>query len=108
MEKKKIEKLYELLEDVENKGDTNGAGALRYAIFTLENMQNNNLSTNPYNLLLYEIDAMSYKSVDEKLTITEWKEMNDRLQKAYDNKLITKQQLLHLIALMTNYHCIEG
>lgn len=50
---------------------------------------------------------MNYKSVDEKLTFSEWKEMNDKLQKAYDNNMITKRQCMHLIALITNYHCIE-
>lgn len=110
MEKEKIKKLYELLEVAEKNEDTDSAGALRYAIFTLENMQDksNNLEFEAYKLLLFEVDAMNYKSLEEKLTISEWKEMNGRLQKAYDDKLITKKQLLHLIALMTNYHCIEG
>ncbi|MBO5373682.1 MAG: hypothetical protein J6A75_13335 [Lachnospiraceae bacterium] len=114
MEKEKIEKLYELmyelLEVAEKNEDTESVGALRYAIFALGNTQDKsyNLEFEAYKLLLFEVDAMDYKSQEEKLTISEWKKMNERLQKAYDDKLITKQQLLHLISLMTNYHCIEG
>lgn len=37
MEKRKIEKLYELLEKAEASGDTEAAAALRWAIFKLEN-----------------------------------------------------------------------
>ena len=37
MDQKKIEKLYELLEEKERKKDTEAASALRWAIFDLEN-----------------------------------------------------------------------
>ena len=37
MDKKKIEKLYELLERAEKEEDTKAAAALRWAIFNLEN-----------------------------------------------------------------------
>lgn len=37
MEKKKLEKLYELLEQEEKRGDTEAAAALRWAIVRLEN-----------------------------------------------------------------------
>ena len=37
MEQKKIDKLYELLEEKERKKDTEAAVALRWAIFELEN-----------------------------------------------------------------------
>lgn len=37
MEKKKIEKLYELLEQAEKKHDAEAAAALRWAIFQIEN-----------------------------------------------------------------------
>lgn len=37
MEQKKIEKLYEMLEQAEKKKDTEAAAALRWAIFELEN-----------------------------------------------------------------------
>lgn len=37
MEQKKIDKLYEMLEQAEKKKDTEAAAALRWAIFELEN-----------------------------------------------------------------------
>lgn len=37
MEKKKLEKLYELLEQAEKRSDTEAAAALRWAIFQIEN-----------------------------------------------------------------------
>lgn len=37
MEKKKLEKLYELLEQAERRRDTEAAAALRWAIFQIEN-----------------------------------------------------------------------
>lgn len=37
MEQQKIDKLYELLEKLEQNGDTEHASALRWAIFQLEN-----------------------------------------------------------------------
>lgn len=37
MEQKKIDKLYELLEEKERKKDTEAVSALRWAIFELEN-----------------------------------------------------------------------
>lgn len=40
MENKKIEKLYEVLEMLEKKGDTESASAVRWAIFQLENSVN--------------------------------------------------------------------
>lgn len=40
MENKKIEKLYEVLEMLEKKGDTESAAAVRWAIFQLENSVN--------------------------------------------------------------------
>lgn len=37
MEKKKLEKLYELLDQAERRRDTEAAAALRWAIFQIEN-----------------------------------------------------------------------
>ena len=37
MEKKKLEKLSELLDQAEKRGDTEAAAALRWAIFQIEN-----------------------------------------------------------------------
>lgn len=107
---KNVNTLYEMLVAAEKENNTKNISALRYAIFTIENAEQNNNqlpSDDAYKLLLFEIDTMSYKSVDEKLTFSEWKQMNDKLQKAYDNNMITKRQCVHLIALITNYHCIE-
>lgn len=36
MDDKRIDVLYRLLDDAEKRGDTEGAAALRWAIFTLE------------------------------------------------------------------------
>ena len=41
MDKKKIEKLYELMERASKAGDTEGTAALRWAIFQLENYPKN-------------------------------------------------------------------
>lgn len=40
MEEKQMEKLYELMEEAENKGDPEAAAALRWAIFQLEQRKN--------------------------------------------------------------------
>lgn len=71
-------------------------------------MEKTSTNIDTYKELLYEVDAMHYTSFEEKLTVSEWKEMNDKLQTAYNAGQITKQQYLHFIALMTNYHCVEG
>lgn len=108
---KNVNALYEMLVAAEKENNIKNINALRCAISSIENTEqgNNRLSSDDaYKLLLFEIDAMSYKSVDEKLLYSEWKQMNDKLQKAYDNNMITKRQCVHLIALMTGYHCIEG